>query len=217
MEARGRRRSRPVLRVALVLVATVAGTALVGFGGLAAWQAYTENAGNSVTRREPGPHQRRWGPRPAPRSTSTSLLNQSGQHLRRDHQREWGLTPLRRQPLATGAVKITTTGALSSTFTMQMPDAATGNLCADLLLTVVDLGQQRDRLRRHRPDHPDGAATSLQGQRRRQPPGRATSPGPAPAATPTPSPSPRAPNFNTDYADAGQSCIFAILFTQQAT
>src|ERR1017187_6843619 len=42
------RKSRRSLRVALVLGAAVAGTALVGFGGLAAWSAYTENAGNSV-------------------------------------------------------------------------------------------------------------------------------------------------------------------------
>src|ERR1035437_5684430 len=42
------RKSRRSLRVAMVLGAAVAGTALVGFGGLAAWNAYTENAGNSV-------------------------------------------------------------------------------------------------------------------------------------------------------------------------
>ena len=42
------RKSRRSLRVALVLGAAVAGTALVGWGGLAAWSAYTENAGNSV-------------------------------------------------------------------------------------------------------------------------------------------------------------------------
>ena len=42
------RKSKRSLRVALVLGAAVAGTALVGWGGLAAWSAYTENAGNSV-------------------------------------------------------------------------------------------------------------------------------------------------------------------------
>ena len=42
------RKSKRSLRMALVLGAAVAGTALVGFGGLAAWNAYTENAGNSV-------------------------------------------------------------------------------------------------------------------------------------------------------------------------
>ena len=42
------RKSKRSLRVALVLGAAVAGTALVGWGGLAAWNAYTENAGNSV-------------------------------------------------------------------------------------------------------------------------------------------------------------------------
>ena len=42
------RKSKRSLRVALVLGAAVAGTAVVGWGGLAAWSAYTENAGNSV-------------------------------------------------------------------------------------------------------------------------------------------------------------------------
>ena len=43
------RKSKRSVRVALVLGAAVAGTALVGWGGLAAWQAYTQNAGNAFT------------------------------------------------------------------------------------------------------------------------------------------------------------------------
>ena len=43
------RKSRRSLRIALVMGTMVAGTALVGWGGLAAWSAYTENAGNSAT------------------------------------------------------------------------------------------------------------------------------------------------------------------------
>ena len=43
-----RHTSKRSLRVAMVLGAAVVGTALVGWGGLAAWNAYTENAGNSV-------------------------------------------------------------------------------------------------------------------------------------------------------------------------
>ena len=42
------RKATRSLRVALVLAAVVASTAVVGWGGLAAWSAYTENAGNSV-------------------------------------------------------------------------------------------------------------------------------------------------------------------------
>jgi hypothetical protein len=41
------RKSKRSVRLALVLGAAVAGTALVGWGGLAAWQAYTQNAGNA--------------------------------------------------------------------------------------------------------------------------------------------------------------------------
>ena len=41
------RKSKRSLRLALVMGAAVAGTALVGWGGLAAWQAYTQNAGNA--------------------------------------------------------------------------------------------------------------------------------------------------------------------------
>ena len=43
------RKSKRSVRLALVLSAAVAGTALVGWGGLAAWQAYTQNAGNAFT------------------------------------------------------------------------------------------------------------------------------------------------------------------------
>ena len=44
------RKSKRSVRLALVLSAAVAGTALVGWGGLAAWQAYTQNSGNAFTR-----------------------------------------------------------------------------------------------------------------------------------------------------------------------
>ena len=43
------RKSKRSVRLALVLGAAVAGTALVGFGGLAAWQAYTQNSGNTFS------------------------------------------------------------------------------------------------------------------------------------------------------------------------
>src|ERR1035437_7528528 len=43
-----RRKSRRSLRVALVMGALVASTAVIGWGGLVAWSAYTENASNSA-------------------------------------------------------------------------------------------------------------------------------------------------------------------------
>ena len=50
------RKSKRSLRLALVMGAAVAGTALVGWGGLAAWQAYTQNAATPS----------RWAPSPTP-------------------------------------------------------------------------------------------------------------------------------------------------------
>src|ERR1039458_5286801 len=78
MERRGRRPRRTrFIRVALVLAATVAGTGLVGFGGLAAWQGYTENAGNSVAAGTVT-HSNAVGAATCTSVTAATLLNQAG-------------------------------------------------------------------------------------------------------------------------------------------
>ena len=211
MDARGRRRKcTHILRVELVLVATFAGTALLGFGGLAAWQGYTENAGNSVGAGTLG-HTNKVGTQSCTSVTSTTLLNQSGNTCAAIISVS-GVSPSSPSTLATGAVTITSTGALNSTFTIQMPAVATGTLCADLLLAVVDQSSVTDY-----------AATALTSQMGatgiRDSAGATTWPGtsPGPAASDTYTFTiTKGPSFNTDPADAGQSCSFAILFSQQA-
>jgi hypothetical protein len=211
MDARGRRRKRThILRVALVLVATFAGTALLGFGGLAAWQGYTENAGNSVGAGTLG-HTNTVGTQSCTSVTSTTLLNQAGNTCAAIISVS-GVSPSSPSTLATGAVTITSTGALNSSFTMQMPAAATGTLCADLQLTVVDQSSVTDY-----------AATALTTQMGatsiKDSAGATTWPGtaPGPAGSDTYTFTiTKGAAFNTDPADAGQSCSFAILFTQQA-
>ena len=132
------RKSKRSLRLALVMGAAVAGTALVGWGGLAAWQAYTQNAGSAFavgtlthTNQVAGSS-----------TVCSSTLSQgspgacevivggpigSPDQLTSDF------------PGTSGAVTITNTGSLTSNFTMSMPAApASSALCNDLTLTVTD-------------------------------------------------------------------------------
>jgi hypothetical protein len=199
-----------LLRASLVLAVTLAGTGLIGFGGMAAWQAYSENAGNSVAAGGLG-HSNAVGSQTCTSVTSTSLLNQSGNTCAVIVNVS-GVAPSSPSTLTTGAVKITSTGTLQSTLTMQMPSAAAGNLCADLLLSVVDQSSVTD--------YPATALTTQMGSTSLEDSAGATvwpgtSPGPAGSDTYTFTIA-KGPSFNTDYADAGQSCAFSILFTQQA-
>ena len=211
MERHGRRARRTrFIRVALVLAATVAGTGLVGFGGLAAWQGYTENAGNAVAAGTVT-HSNAVGAATCTSVTSAALLNQVG-NVCAAIINVAGVDPASPATLATGGVKITSTGTLNSTFTMQMAAAPTGNLCADLVLAVVDASSVTDY-----------AATALTTQMGSISikdsagvsswPG--TSPGPAGSDTYTFTVT-KGANFNTDASDAGQNCGFTILFTQVA-
>jgi hypothetical protein len=210
MERRGPRLDRTrLLRVSLVLAATVAGTALVGFGGVAAWQAYSDNAGDGVAAGSLG-HSNVVSSQSCTSVTSISLLNQSGNTCAVIIS-VTGVDPASPSTLATGAVKITSTGTLQSTLSMQMPAAATGNLCPDLLLSVVDASVT---------DYAATALTTQMGATGLEDSAGATTwpgtaPGPAGSDTYTFTVT-KGPNFNTDYADAGQSCGFSILFTQQA-
>ena len=215
------RKSKRSLRVAMVLGAAVAGTALVGWGGLAAWNAYTENAGNSVA---------------AGTLAHTNYIGSSCASV-------IGVAPVGAGPgwcsvlitvngadavngklPATGIVKIDNTGTLSSTFQMSMPSAPVssgGTICQDLTLAVTDPDTGA-------PGTPY-AATALN-----------TTMGATTvdnnAGTPSATWSPNGTtgtgtgatgntftftvaagtNFATHYADAGQSCTFSILFTQTA-
>ena len=127
------RKSKRSLRVALVLGTAVAGTALVGWGGLAAWNAYTENAGNSVAA---GTLSHANG------ASCVSLLGTIPVSVGTG----WcaaTITVANADPATwtgtTGTIIIANTGSLKSTFTLALPAAASGGLCADLTLKVTDL------------------------------------------------------------------------------
>ena len=120
------KKSRRSLRVALVLGAAIGGTALVGWGGLAAWTAYTQNSGNAFT---------------AGSLSHTNNVSCTS-----------GSTPTICNAIVTasnmgsgwsgasGTVVIKNTGSLPSTFTLSSPsgDLPSGSLCADLNLTITD-------------------------------------------------------------------------------
>jgi hypothetical protein len=214
-----RRKSKRSLRVALVLGAAVAGTALVGWGGLAAWQAYTENAGNSVAA---GTLSHANG---LSCVSSLGVLPTSGG----GPSAGWCsavVTVANADPAngvlpATSTVKIANTGSLSSTFAMSMPAAATGTggtICQDLNLAVTDLNGATDY-----------TATALSTQmgsislKNNAGTPSTTWTGGGTAGTGTGATAntftftiTAGTNFPADYADAGQSCTFNILFTQTA-
>ena len=213
-----KRQSKRSLRVALVLGTAVAGTALVGWGGLAAWNAYTENAGNSVAA---GTLQHNnyvssncasvigVAPVGAGPGWCSAMMTISG------------ADPVNGVLPATGVVKIDNTGTLQSTFSMSMPSAPSGSLCADLTLKVTSLSAGV-------PGTPY-AATALSTTM-----GATAVDNDAGAPSTNWSPNGVAGtgtgatgntftftvaaggNFATAYADAGQSCTFSILFTQTA-
>jgi hypothetical protein len=93
-----------------------------------------------------------------------------------------------------------------------MAAAPTGNLCADLVLTVVDASSVTN--------YPATVLTTQMGSINLNDSAGAsnwpgTSPGPAGSDTYTFTVT-KGAGFNTDAADAGQSCGFSILFTQVA-
>jgi hypothetical protein len=213
----GARRS---LRVAAVLGAVVASTALVGWGGLAAWNAYTENAGNSVAA---GTLSHANG------ASCVSLLGtiptSAGTGWCAAAVSIAGVDPANWTGTS-GTIKIANTGSLKTTFTLSMGtggQAPTGGLCADVTLKVTDLNTVA----------PDTgtvwATTALNGtftaanlySNAATPSlswtggGTAGSGTGATANTFTVAVAPGA-NFAGDSTDAGASCTFGLLFSQTA-
>ncbi|MGD1034383.1 MAG: hypothetical protein ABR977_08115 [Candidatus Dormibacteria bacterium] len=127
------RKSKRSLRLALVMGAAVAGTALVGWGGLAAWQAYTQNNGNAFAVGSLAHSNVANGSTVTCYSTTSSAqaattpcaVIVSGNIM----SSSW--------TGATGTVAITNTGTLASNFSLSSPSAPVGSLCADLSLTVT--------------------------------------------------------------------------------
>ena len=221
------RKSRRSLRVAMVLGAAMAGTALVGFGGLAAWNAYTENAGNSVAAGTLA-HANNGlscvsslGSVPVSMGTGwcsavITLLNTGGSNT--------GADPTNGKLPITGTVKIDNTGTLSSTFQMSMaagtPTPGGSTICQDLTLTVTSLPGTAAVY------GPTALSTAIAGTALNN---DFTTPGPtwtgggtagtgtgATGNTFTFTVAALVPNFANDYADAGANCTFNLLFTQTA-
>ena len=138
MQAKQTRKRNKTLRLGMVLLVTLAGTAVVGWGGLAAWQAYTENDGNTVAA---GTLQHK--NTVSATCTSVSSLPSVG------CDSVWvavsGVSPSTASPFASGSVKVANTGSLNSTFKLVTVTAGTttnvapsGGLCADLHLHITD-------------------------------------------------------------------------------
>jgi len=132
-----RHTSKRSLRVAMVLGAAVVGTALVGWGGLAAWNAYTENAGNSVAAGTLSHSNQSLS------CVSTlGAVPTSGPGFCAPVITVSGVDPVNFSTLVTPVtIKIDNTGNLQSTFTLSMGtllQAPTGSLCTDLTLAVKD-------------------------------------------------------------------------------
>ncbi|MGD1034385.1 MAG: hypothetical protein ABR977_08125 [Candidatus Dormibacteria bacterium] len=213
------RKSKRSLRVALVLGTAVAGTALVGWGGLAAWNAYTENAGNSVAA---GTLSHANG---LSCVSSLGVIPTSGTGWCAATITVAGVDPATWTG-TTGTIVIANTGSLKSTFTLNLPAAGSGGLCADVTLKVTDLNTTV----------PDTgtvvAATALNTAALTTPVSlysNATTPSlswtnggvagtgtGATANTFTVTVAPIVPNFANDYADQGTSCSFGLLFSQTA-
>ena len=211
-----KRHSGRSLRVALVLGAAVAATALVGFGGLAAWNAYTENAGNSV------------GAGTLTHANNTSCVSLLGT-VPVGAGNGWCSAVVSISPVnstwggTTGTITIANTGSLSSTFVMSMPAAPSGSLCADLTLKVTDLATTAPDL------GTPYAATALSTTMGTThiyndagTPSLTWTGGGAPATGTGPTGDTftltvgTGASFSTRSTDAGQSCTFSVLFTQSA-
>jgi len=128
------RKSKRSLRLALVMGAAVAGTALVGWGGLAAWQAYTHNSGNAFSVGTFSHSNVANGGVTCGSTTSSSAAAATPCKVIVSEDIEsssWTGD--------TGSVVITNTGSMASTFELSSPadDAPTGGLCAYLSLQVT--------------------------------------------------------------------------------
>ena len=126
------RKSKRSVRLALVLGAAVAGTALVGWGGLAAWQAYTQNSGNAFSVSTLSHTNVANGGLTCDSTTSSALAASTPCSVI-----VTGSSLTSTWTGSTGSVVITDTGALASSFTVSTPAAPTGTLCAALNLTIT--------------------------------------------------------------------------------
>ena len=214
------RTSKRSLRAALVLGAAVAGTALVGWGGLAAWQAYTENAGNSVAAGT------------LSHANGLSCVSNLGSVPTSGTGFCTATITIANVDPATwtstvGQIKIVNTGSLNSTFTLSMGtalQAPTGTLCADVTLGVTDLNSTAPDASGvvWSPTALNGTFTAKSLYNNFTTPsltwtggGTAGTATGATGDTYTVTAAPGA-GFAGDYSDQGTSCSFGLLFSQTA-
>jgi hypothetical protein len=140
METKKQKRS---LRVGIVIAVAVAGTALIGWGGLAAWSAYTDNAGNTANAGTVQ-HNNSLCSAQNP-SSSNSLAVAQGAGACQAIFTITGIGP--GWAGQTGSVTITDVGSLNSLFGVSVPSTGTGTpadsvaggtLCSDLNVSVQD-------------------------------------------------------------------------------
>jgi hypothetical protein len=137
---------RRKLRAGMVFVLVVAGTALIGWGGLAAWVAVTQNNGSTASTL--GVHMSNAatveGMLNPITCTDQPLSNPCGAIFAVDN-----ITPGYSSTTPVGTVQITNTGTEASTFQLILKSAKVGGddslststentLCRDLQLTVTD-------------------------------------------------------------------------------
>ena len=214
----GRKRRRSV-RIALVLGAVVASTAVIGWGGLAAWSAYTENAGNSAAA---GTLAHANG---SSCVSSLGVVPTSGTGFCLATITIAGVDPAN-WTSTVNTIKIANTGSLKSTFTLSMGtvlQAPTGTLCADVTLGVTDLNTVApDTGTVWAPTALTGTFTAANLSSNAAGPvlswtggGTAGTGTGATANTFTVTAAPGT-NFALHSADAGTSCTFGLLFSQTA-
>jgi hypothetical protein len=130
---------RRKLRAGMVFVLVVAGTALIGWGGLAAWQAVTANDGSSFA--TGGVHMQNVATITYP--TGQAPVTCTDQNSPGNCGAIFTVTGAAPGFSAqVGMVQITNTGSLPSTFALSLGSAVTSGagstLCGDLTLTITD-------------------------------------------------------------------------------
>ena len=145
MSVNQQRSDRRKLRAGMVFVLVLAGTALIGWGGLAAWQAVTQNNGSTASTL--GVHMQNAAAVTGAINpvTCTDLTSPGACGVVFDAS---GIKP-GYGPTQVGTVAITNIGSEASTFQLSLQSAvvsgddgnwtaADNTLCADLKLTVTD-------------------------------------------------------------------------------
>ena len=130
---------RRKLRAGMVFVLVVAGTALIGWGGLAAWQAVTANDGSSFA--TGGVHMQNVATITYP--TGQAPVTCTDQNSPGNCGAIFTVTGAAPGFSAqVGMVQITNTGSLPSTFALSLGSAVTrgagSTLCGDLTLTIAN-------------------------------------------------------------------------------